>query len=85
MIASLVGVTDLQRYTHVEWDKTTSASKVDVEKAQRAKDKSKKEKEAFKSQCAILESEKVALVKAMEEAKAAKDEAIATAASLKFE
>ena len=49
------------------------------------KDKAEKEKEALESRCVVLESEKVALVKTMEEAKAAKDEAIATAASLKFE
>ena len=85
MTAFLVGAVDLHRYTQVKWDKTISASKADVEKAQRAKDKAEKEKEALESRCAVLESEKTALVKAMEEAKAAKDEAIATAASLKFE
>ena len=85
MTAFLIGAANLHRYTQVEWDKTTSALKTDVEKAQRAKDKSKKEKEALECRCAILESEKTALVKAMKEAKAAKDEAIATAASLKFE
>ena len=51
----------------------------------RAKDKAKKEKEAFKSRCAILESEKAALVKAMEKAKVTKDEAVATTASLRSE
>ena len=85
MTASLVGAADLYRYTQIEWDKTTSASKVDVEKAQRAKDKAEKEKEALESRCAVLENEKATLVKVMEEAKAAKDEAVATAASLKSE
>ena len=56
-----------------------------MEKAQREKDKAKKEKEALESRCAILESEKVAMVKAVEEAKNAKDEAVATAASLRSE
>ena len=83
MIASLVGAADLYRYTQVEWDKATSASKADVEKAQRAKDKAEKDKKALESRCAILESEKTALVKAVEEAKAVKDEAVATAASLR--
>ena len=85
MTASLVGAVDLHRYTQVEWDKATSASKADVEKAQRAKDKAEKDKEAFENRCAVLESEKSALVKAVEEAKAAKDEAVATAASLRSE
>ena len=53
--------------------------------AERAKDKAEKEKEAFESRCAVLESEKVALAKVVEEAKAAKDEAVATAASLRSE
>ena len=82
MTASLVGAADLHRYTQVEWDKATSASKAEVEKAQREKDKAEKEKEAFESRCAILESEKTALVKAVEEAK---DEAVATVASLRSE
>ena len=85
MTASLVGVADLHRYTQVEWDKATSASKAEVEKAQREKDKAEKEKEALKSRCAILESEKAAIVKLVEEAKNAKDEAVATAASLQSE
>ena len=75
MTASLVGAADLHRYTQVEWDKTTSSSKADVEKAQREKDKVEKEKEALESRCAVLKSEKAALVKAMEEVKTAKDEA----------
>ena len=56
-----------------------------MKKAQRKKDKAEKEKEALESRCAILESEKTALVKAVEEAKAAKDEAMVTAASLRSE
>ena len=83
MTASLVGAVDLHRYTQIEWDKTISASKADLEKAQKAKDKAEKVKEALESRCAILESEKTALVKTVEEAKATKDEAIATAASLR--
>ena len=49
MTASLVGAADLHRYTQLEWDKTTSASKADVEKAQKAKDKAEKDKEALES------------------------------------
>ena len=62
MIAFLVGAADLYRYTQVEWDKATSASKAEVEKAQREKDKAEKEKEALESRCAVLESEKAAPV-----------------------
>ena len=53
-----------------------------MEKAQRGKDKAEKEKKALESRCAILESEKAALVKAMEEAKVAKDEVVAIVALL---
>ena len=56
-----------------------------MEKTQKANDKAEKDKEALVSRCAVLESEKTALVKAVEEAKAAKDEAVATAVSLKSE
>ena len=80
MTVSPVGAADLHRYTQVEWDKTTSSLKADV-----AKDKAEKEKEALESRCAVLESEKVALAKAVGETKAAKDEAVVTAASFKFE
>ena len=85
MTVSLVGAADLHRYTQVEWDKASSSSKADLEKAERAKDKAEKEKKAFESRCAVLESEKTALVKVVEKAKSAKDEAVATAASLKSE
>ena len=53
-----------------------------MEKAQKAKDEAEKVKKALESRCAVLESEKTALVKAVEEAK---DEAVATAASLRSE
>ena len=85
MTASLVDAADLHRYTQLEWDKATSASKAEVENAQKEKDKAEKEKEALESRCAVLKSEKAALVKVVEEAKAAKDEATATAASLRTE
>ena len=49
MTASLVGAADLHRYTQIEWDKATSASKADLEKAQKAKDKAEKVKEALES------------------------------------
>ena len=83
--ASLVGTADLHRYTQLEWDKATSASQADLEKVKRAKDKAEKAREALESRCAVLESEKSALVKEVQEAKVAKDEAIATAASLRNE
>ena len=54
-------------------------------KAEKEKENSEKEKEAFESQFAILESEKTSLTKALEEAKAARDEAITTADSLNSE
>ena len=47
--------------------------------------KAQKLKEAVEGQFTILESEKAALNKALEEAKVARDEAIAMADSLKFE
>ena len=47
--------------------------------------KAQKEKEAAESQFAILESEKMALTKALKEAKVARDEAIVMANSLKSE
>ena len=85
MTASLVGAADLHRYTQLEWDKAISASKAEVEKAQMEKDKAEKEKQALESRCIILESEKASMVKAVEEAKAAQDEAVATAASFRSE
>ena len=85
MTASLVGAADLHRYTQLEWEKSISASKAEVEKAQMEKGKAEKEKEALESRCIVLESEKASMVKAVEEAKAAKDEAVATAASLRSE
>ena len=85
MIASLVGAADLHRYTQVEWDKATSASNAEVKKVQGEKGKAEKEKEALENRCAILESENATIVKAVEEAKNAKDEAVATAASLRSE
>ena len=85
MIASLVDAANLHRYIQIEWDKTTTSLKGVVAKAEKAKDKAEKENKAFKSQCAILENEKVALTKAMGEAKTAKDEAVAMADSLRSE
>ena len=82
MTAFLVGAADLHRYTQLEWDKAISASKAEVEKAQMEKNKAEKEKQALESRCIILESEKASMVKAVEEAK---DEAVATAASLRSE
>ena len=76
MIVCLVGATDLHRYTQIKWQKSTNSYKVAVVKAQ-------KENEALESQFAILKSENTALTKALEEAKAAKDEAIVMANSLK--
>ena len=85
MTASLVGAADLHRRTQVEWDKTSSSLKADLEKAEGARDKAQKEKETLENRCGTLESEKTALVKALEESKSAKDEAVAIAASLKSE
>ena len=85
MTASLVGATDLQRYTQIEWDKTTTFLKSAVAKAEKTRDKAEKEKKAFESQCAVLESEKVVLTKALGEAKTVRDEVVAMVDSLKFE
>ena len=56
-----------------------------MEKVKKAKDKTEKAREALESRCAVLESEKSALVKEVQEAKVAKDEAIAIAASFRTE
>ena len=48
-------------------------------------EKAEEEKQALESRCVILESEKASMVKAVKEAKAAKDEAVATAVSLRSE
>ena len=60
-----------------------TALKTDVATAVDAKNKAEKDRKTFESQLAVLESEKAALTKALEEAKAARDEAIATASSIK--
>ena len=85
MTAFLVGTTDLHRYTQLEWEKSTNSYKVVMVKAEKEKEKVEKDKKAYKSQFVVLESEKVALTKAIEEAKVARDEAIAMANSLKSE
>ena len=59
--------------------------KADVATSVDARDKAEKDKEASESRLAILESERAALTKALEEAKAARDEAIVTASSIKSE
>ena len=85
MTAFLVGAADLWRYTQVDWEKSMVSLKTDVATAVDAKGKAERDREASKSQLVVLESEKAALTKALEEAKAARDEAIATASSIKFE
>ena len=57
--------------------------KTDVATAVDAKGKAERDREDSKSQLAVLENEKAALINALEEAKAARDEAIATASSIK--
>ena len=59
--------------------KTDMATVVD------AKGKDERDREASESQLTVLESEKAVLTKALEEAKAARDEAIATASFIKSE
>ena len=59
--------------------------KADVATFVDARDKAEKDKEASESRLAILESEKAALTKVLEKAKAARDEAVATASSIKSE
>ena len=79
MTAFLVGAADLWRYTQVDWEKSMASLKTDVATAVDARGKTERDRETFESQLAVLESEKAALTKALEEAKAARDEAIATA------
>ena len=62
-----------------------TALKTDVATAVDAKNKAEKDRKASESQLAVLESEKAALAKALEKAKAVRDEAIATASSFKSE
>ena len=81
----LVGAVDLHRYTQIKWEKTINTYKPTVLKAEKEKKKAEKEKEASESQFTVLKSEKIALTKAVEEAKAAKDEAFVMANPLKFE
>ena len=83
MTTFLVGAADLYRYTKLEWEKSTNSYKATVVKAEKEKEKVKKEKEASESQFAILKTEKTTLTKAVEEAKVARDEAIAMVNSLK--
>ena len=85
MTATLVRVTDLHKYTQIEWEKTTNSLKVVMVKTEKAKEKVEKQKEAFENQCAVLKSEKTALEKAVEEAKTTRDEAVTMANSLKSE
>ena len=82
MTAFLVGVANLHRYTQLEWEMSTNSYKAVVVKAE--KEKVKQEKETFESQFAVLESEKTTLNKVVEEAKTARDEAVAMANSLKL-
>ena len=85
MTVFLVGAADLHRYTQIEWEKITTNYKATVVKAEKENEKAEKEKEASKSQFSILQSEKTSLIKALEDAKAARDEAITTTDSLKSE
>ena len=54
-------------------------------KVEKGKEKAEKEKEAFESHFAILKREKTTLTKAVEEAKVARDDAVAMVKSLKSE
>ena len=78
MTAFLVNVADLQKHTQVELEKVMKTYQVVTVKAQ-------KEKKAIEEQFVILNNEKTALNTALEEAKAARDEAIAMADSLRSE
>ena len=85
MTVCLVGTVNLHRYTQIEWKKSTNSFKKVLARADKEREKTKKETKAAESQFAVLESEKTALIKALKEAKAAKDEALAMADSLKSE
>ena len=83
MTAFLVGIANLYKYTQMEWLKSTNFYKAAVVKAEKGKEKAEKDKKASESQYAVLESEKAALTKAVEEARAVRDQAIAMANTLK--
>ena len=78
MTAFLIGAADLQKHIQVDVERTMKAYQAAAVKAQ-------KEKEATEGQFTILDSEKAALNKALEEAKAFWDKAITMADSLKSE
>ena len=78
MTAFLVDTADLQKHTSVEIEKAVGNYKAAVLKAQKGK-------EVTESQFAVLESEKMTLNIALEEAKATRDEAISMIDSLKSE
>ena len=78
MTAFLVGATDLQKHVQVDVEKAMKAYQATAVKAQ-------KEKKAAEGQFTILDSEKAAFNKALEEAKAVWDEAITMVDSLKSE
>ena len=77
MTAFLVGAADLQKHIQVDVERAMKAYQAAAVKAQ-------KEKEAAEGQFTILDSEKAALNKALEKAKAVRDEAITMADSLNF-
>ena len=78
MTAFLVSAADLQKLIQVDVEKAMKAYQAAAMKAQ-------KEKAIAEGQFTILDSEKAALNKALEEAKAVRDEAIIMVDSLKFE
>ena len=78
MTAFLVVAADLQKHIQVDVERAMKAYQAAAVKAQ-------KEKEATEGQFTILDSEKAALNKALEKAKAVRDEAITMADSLKSE
>ena len=78
MTAFLVGAADLQKHIQVDVERAVKAYQATVVKAQ-------KEKQVVEGQFTILDSEKAALNKALEKAKAVRDKAITMTDSLKSE
>ena len=78
MIATLIDTTDLQKQIVIHWEEMMNGYKTTIKKAQ-------KEKEAAKSQFAMLKSENITFSNSLEKAKVAWDKAIAMATLLKSE
>ena len=78
MTAFLIGLADLYKYTQVDLERIMKQYESTISSAQKGK-------ENAKSQFVMLKSEKTAMKKSLDEAKATRDEALAVTDSLRFE